>query len=52
MEEDNQKNLSLGTEFPDEDHSVLCEWWYKDKKYGRWFDPNDLRVVIVTLLLC
>ena len=33
------------TEFPDETHSILCEWWYKDRKYKGWFDPEDLKVV-------
>jgi hypothetical protein len=34
------------TEFPDEEHSVLCEWWYKDRKYKGWFDPEQLEEVV------
>ncbi len=43
--EDKNVDPSSYTEFPDEDHSVECEWWFKDRKYKGWFNPEDLENV-------
>ncbi len=42
-----KKNIdpSRYTEYPDEDHTVRCEWWFNDRKYTGWFKPEDLEIV-------
>lgn len=44
IEEGHVNNINSSKEFEDEDHTIFCEWWCKDKKYGRWFNPDDLKL--------